>query len=311
MSLAVGLVGCGRWGRRHLDVLKTLKAAGQIDRIVVCDLDKKRLVGLGVDQVYSSASAMFSQEQLNGLAVVTPPSSHFQLLTKALNHHLPTLMEKPLSQGMDQVHDALELMDGKATVMVGLLLRHHEGIRRIRMMIDDGRLGDLHSFTYTRTTTRNRPEDAEPLTTLAVHGLDLLSWMFKTPLMTMEVLQNNVTEDAANVKVRTPTRQTGTVNVSWSSQHEQRLIEVIGSRGSTILDFGTDELTVCHGATAPTTEPIPSKPLEEEWKMFLQWARSGEPHVYPEPPVLLDQAAWFHRYGTSNGQSFDATPCEN
>lgn len=311
MSLAVGLVGCGRWGRRHLDVLKTLKAAGQIDRIVVCDIDKKRLVGLGVDEVYSSASAMLSQERLNGLAVVTPPSSHFQLLTKALNHRLPTLVEKPLSQGMDQVRDAIELMDGKVTVMVGLLLRHHKGVRRIRKMIEDGSLGDIHSITYTRTTTRNRPEGAEPLTALAIHGLDLLSWMFKTPLMTMEVFQNNVTKDSANVRVWTPTQQSGTVNVSWSSQHEQRLIHVIGSRGSTILDFGTDELTVCQGTTSPTTEPIPSKPLEEEWKMFLQWARLGESHVYPEPPVLLDQAAWFHRYGRSSGQSFDGTPCEN
>lgn len=303
MLLTVGLVGCGRWGRRHLEVLKELKASGDLARIVVCDLDASRLLDLGVDAVYTSTVTMLSEERLDAMAIVTPPSSHVETLILASAQGLPTLVEKPLSDDIDEVLEGLKLMDEQATVMVGYLLRHHLGVRRLRAMTDGGELGELRSFSYTRTTRRPRPEGADPLNTLAVHGLDLLTWMADTPLGAMKVQRNEVSVNKANLQLLTPDEQLGEVLVSWSSDQERRLINLNGTLGSARLDFGTGVLTIRHGNHRVDHLTGTPTPLQEEWNEFLKWVRSKKPHVYPDVNTLLDQSTWLHRF-SDQGNDF-------
>lgn len=72
MKLTIGLVGCGRWGSNHLRVLQTLKSEARLHRVVVCDIDAKKLEAIEADATYASLSQMIEQEELDGLAIVTP-----------------------------------------------------------------------------------------------------------------------------------------------------------------------------------------------------------------------------------------------
>ena len=310
MSLVIGLIGCGRWGKRHLSTLKKFKTTGEVARIVVCDVDTTQLVDIDVDAIYSSTETMLAEEELDAVLVVTPPSSHVVLMGLALNRQLPVLVEKPLGNGVNEVRSALASLPEGATVMVGFLLRHHEAVRRVHAMVKEGVLGDLHSFSYTRTTPRHRPEGAEPLTTLAVHGLDLMAWLFETPLMTMNVHQSKVETDKANLCFKTNQHQSGVVSVAWSSEKEQRQIVVEGTLGRAELDFGTGALSVRKGSTTHHVYTV-SAALEEEQRAFFEWVRNGEPRVYPSHEVLLDHATWLHRFGEANRSPSDGSLCEN
>lgn len=310
MSLVIGLIGCGRWGKRHLSTLKKFKTTGEVARIVVCDVDTTQLVDIDADAIYSSTETMLAEEELDAVLVVTPPSSHVVLMGLALNRQLPVLVEKPLGNGVNEVRSALASLPEGATVMVGFLLRHHEAVRRVHAMVKEGVLGDLHSFSYTRTTPRHRPEGAEPLTTLAVHGLDLMAWLFESPLMTMNVHQSKVETDKANLCFKTNQHQSGVVSVAWSSEKEQRQIVVEGTLGRAELDFGTGALSVRKGSTTHHVYTV-SAALEEEQRAFFEWVRSGEPRVYPSHEVLLDHATWLHRFGEANRSPSDGSLCEN
>lgn len=310
MSLVIGLIGCGRWGKRHLSTLKKFKTTGEVARIVVCDVDTTQLVDIDADAIYSSTETMLAEEELDAVLVVTPPSSHVVLMGLALNRQLPVLVEKPLGNGVNEVRSALASLPEGATVMVGFLLRHHEAVRRVHAMVKEGVLGDLHSFSYTRTTPRHRPEGAEPLTTLAVHGLDLMAWLFETPLMTMNVHQSKVETDKANLCFKTNQHQSGVVSVAWSSEKEQRQIVVEGTLGRAELDFGTGALSVRKGSTTHHVYTV-SAALEEEQRAFFEWVRNGEPRVYPSHEVLLDHATWLHRFGEANRSPSDGSLCEN
>lgn len=310
MSLVIGLIGCGRWGKRHLSTLKKFKTTEEVGRIVVCDVDTTRLMDIDVDAIYSSTETMLAEEELDAVLVVTPPSSHVVLMGLALNRQLPVLVEKPLGNGVNEVRSALASLPEGATVMVGFLLRHHEAVRRVHAMVKEGVLGDLHSFSYTRTTPRHRPEGAEPLTTLAVHGLDLMAWLFETPLMTMNVHQSKVETDKANLCFKTNQHQSGVVSVAWSSEKEQRQIVVEGTLGRAELDFGTGALSVRKGSTTHHVYTV-SAALEEEQRAFFEWVRNGEPRVYPSHEVLLDHATWLHRFGEANRSPSDGSLCEN
>ena len=83
MGLTIGLVGCGRWGSNHLRTLNALKSTGRISRVVVCDIDPEKLKDVDADAAYTSLRSMLEQEQLDGLAIVTPPETHVELAREA------------------------------------------------------------------------------------------------------------------------------------------------------------------------------------------------------------------------------------
>lgn len=69
---SVALIGCGRWGTNHLQVLQKLRAQGMVGRLVVCDIDATKLKTLKADAVYASSTVMLANETLDAVAIVTP-----------------------------------------------------------------------------------------------------------------------------------------------------------------------------------------------------------------------------------------------
>ena len=76
MSITVGLVGCGRWGRNHHATLSGLKASGHLDRLVLCDIDPAVLAAHAADAHYTSLEAMLANE-------IPVSYTHLTLPTKA------------------------------------------------------------------------------------------------------------------------------------------------------------------------------------------------------------------------------------
>ncbi|MDP6199509.1 MAG: Gfo/Idh/MocA family oxidoreductase [Candidatus Poseidonia sp.] len=307
MTKSIGLVGCGRWGSNHLNVLQRFRAEGLIERIVVCDVDPIKLRGLEVDASYTSFKEALQRETLDAVAVVTPPDSHLSLMEQALERALPVLVEKPLSDNHDALEHTLATLHKGAQIMVGYLLRHHPGMHALRTHINAGLVGEVVSVTYVRTTRRTRPKGAEPVKTLAVHGLDIVAWLLSSPLMEMTTNAAEKHEDSAEIRLETKQGKTGVIKVGWNWEDEERRIVVAGKTGSQIMfDFGTGELTSVNllenfgnpsSLFGSETVPYKSEALEEEWRAFLERNQSSKPYVFPPLDTLLDQSAWIEKYG--------------
>ena len=62
------------------------------------DIDASKTDGLEADAHYTSMEAMMANEQLHGVAIVTPPETHLSLAQQAFENEAAVLMEKPLSE---------------------------------------------------------------------------------------------------------------------------------------------------------------------------------------------------------------------
>ncbi len=273
MSLCVGLVGCGRWGRHHLATLQTLQEEGHIARLVVCDINPGQLNSLRADGVYNGFERMLESETLDAVA-----------------HELPALVEKPFTDDHGKTVETFQAFPTTAVVAVGYLLRHHAGLLRLKTMLENDALGAVHGVRYVRRTRRSKPKDSDPITTLAVHGLDLVTWLFQSPLRTFERVEIERDERAATVFLSNGSGQHAEVDVAWEATAEQRLVEVTGDQGSVSLDFGTGD-----GEVVEELE-VAGQPLEAEWRWFLSVAKQGQPCVYPSIDSLLDQSEWLHHH---------------
>ena len=293
----VALVGRGRWGTNHLKVLQRLRSEGALNRLVVCDVDPDKLLDLEVDATYLSLADVLSNERLDAVAIVTPPDTHIELLETAIEHGLPVLVEKPLSNDDNAMRHVLAQLPDHAQMMVGYILRHHEGLKELRRRTLAGGFGDVQSVAYYRTTQREKPMHAEPINTLAVHGLDVVAWLFSEPLMSMETQHVSTTPVSATVDFQTTQSQEAKVHVAWASAEEVRTVTVAGTTARASFDFGTGVLEVQHSNGSNECATFESDPLHKEWEAFLHRSKAGSPFVYPSADALVDQATWIARYG--------------
>jgi len=297
MRTTIGLVGCGRWGTVHHATLVALKERGHLDRLVVCDIDIHALERVEADGYYGSIEDMLAEEHLNGVAIVTPPETHLSLARQVVAADLPVFIEKPLASSNKDEAAFLSMLPESATVMVGYLLRHHPGLNRIKSAIDDHSM-NIETIGYRRRTTRQKPEGADPLNTLAVHGLDTARYLTGHPLVDMDVRKLEMTESSANIWLGTRSSII-TIDVAWEAEEEQRTLAVQGTMSGAVLDFGTGDVAWYAGAgldETPLVEHFPSQPLEEQWLSFLRRVADGVAGVVPEPASLLDVSAWLSRH---------------
>lgn len=299
MKLTIGLVGCGRWGSNHLRVLQALKSEARLHRVVVCDIDAKKLEAIEADATYASLSQMLENEELDGLAIVTPPDTHVALAREALASTLPLLVEKPLALDHETAVDFLTNLTNNVLV-VGYILRHHHGLKHLRSPEGKAMLGEVMSVRYERQTLRPRPRGAQPISTLGVHALDLIAWLLNRPLMSGKVLNRTITSDTASVGLTFPNGKQGAFEVAWSASTERRLLHVEGTSGRATLDFGSGTITMSNAGEEKTIQSTGSEPLLEEWNHFLNHLNTPEQHVYPPIERLVDQSEWLRTYGVED-----------
>ena len=311
MTGCVALVGCGRWGKKHLEVLRNLRSSGSVKRLVVCDTNPSVLVNLAVDATYTSLDAMLARETLHAAAVVTPPNTHLAVMDAIVEHDVPVLVEKPLGADHAAVERTLDGLSPTTTLFVGYLLRHHRSVQHLHHAVVSGSLGRLTAFEYRRTTVRPPPSGADALSTLAVHGLDLLVLMAGDGLMNGEVETFLAEPTRASMVIRMSNGVCGTVEVAWGAEEERRLVAVEGELGRGEVDFGTGETRIVANGT-PSISPAPLRSaLEQEWVTFLATVEGGDALVFPEAAILRDQASWLGSHGAFNGVDNDLHGCEN
>ena len=294
MGIVIGLVGCGRWGTNHLRVMTRLQNEGLVQRVVVCDVDGERLANIRADATYANLESMLSAEALAGVAIATPPETHLSLARMVLDKNLPLLLEKPLSNNHAASKTFLAELPNQSILVVGYLLRHHEGLLQTQTAAFSKAVGSIQDVVYTRRTRRTRPDGATPISTLAVHAADTLAWLLAQPLMQGETVHAVHSENAASWRMRFPTGQTGAFDVAWASNDERRLVEIKGTRGRARIDFGSHEMTITDssGVVVRTERLAGSEPLLAEWIHFLNSIKAGSPCVFPDIERLLDQSEW-------------------
>ena len=143
--IRLGLIGCGFFAQNHLHAWQDLKPEG-VDIVAVCDTDPARAQAaaekFGVPHWYNDARKMFEAEQLGLVDIATQMGTHLELVTLALNHRVPTIVQKPFGEDIAQVRQMVE-----ASGRAGVFLAVHENfrfqgpLRKIRGVLASGAIG--------------------------------------------------------------------------------------------------------------------------------------------------------------------------
>lgn len=100
MTLRLGLIGAGRWGRAYIETLREVEGV-RLSRVASANPETKDLVGPGCD-VTGDWRGLVDSGDLDGVVVATPPALHAEMTAAALARGLPVMVEKPLTMDPGQ-----------------------------------------------------------------------------------------------------------------------------------------------------------------------------------------------------------------
>ena len=233
----MGVVGCGRWGAKHLIALQNMPDV--VDCIVACDLDEVVLKSVQREsiQVHNNPKTLVDKFDLDAVVVVTPNQTHYSLGKQFLSQGVDVFLEKPMATTFDHasVLASAAVQEGSA-LKSGFLLRFHPCIEDAKSKIHGGRIGAIQSIHYRKKTTRMDDGVSHSLDSLAIHGVDLAEYLLndQTPLRISEVLG---TRTQSQLTLEYPNQVEIHIDVGWNASTDISELEIIGTDGRILIQL--------------------------------------------------------------------------
>lgn len=142
-KLRIAVAGAGLIGRRHIELIRESESC-ELSAIADPSPGADELVRKLGAPIYPNLTDLFAAERPDGVIVATPNSLHVHNGLECLEHGVPALVEKPIS---DSVEEAERLVEAAETADVPLLVGHHRRhspiLAKARETVEGGALGPI------------------------------------------------------------------------------------------------------------------------------------------------------------------------
>ena len=256
------VVGTGSIGTRHARNLLALghEVSGWDALPERIDLALRTVPGLIAAEGLEPGLAVRPEAVL----VCTPPATHVTVARQAVEAGCNVFVEKPVAHLSDEVPALLDTAKRAGRLFaVGFNLRFLPSLRRVKALLDAGRIGRVHSATASfgfylpvwragRDYKENYAVSVEQgggVLLDAIHELDYLGWFFGEAAELccaaghVSALAGD-TEDLAEVTVRFSSGVLAKVHLDYLRRAYRRDLEVIGADGVITWDYASRAVTV-------------------------------------------------------------------
>lgn len=247
MTVRVAVVGLGYWGP---NIARNLSQLDGAELVEVCDTDARRLQSAAVRWPQARRSQnpvfVFSNPNIDAVAISTPAHTHFTLAKAALERGKHVLVEKPLALSSAEAEELVELARARGRVlMVDHTFDYHPAVQHMEKLIRSGELGQVHYISSQRLSLGIVRQDVNALWNLAPHDVSiLLRLLGEEPAEITATggayLQPGI-EDVVFMTLRFPGGAIGHVHVSWLDPRKVRLVTVVGSKKMAVFDDTASE----------------------------------------------------------------------
>ena len=305
--IGVAVVGAGHWGphliRNFNDHLssQTLWVIDQAEarRKAIAE----RFPSVSVSQDLEDA---LGDDRVDAVVVATPTSTHYQLAERALQAGKHVLVEKPVTNDLDDALDLCRLADSLGrTLMVGHVFLFNPAIRAAKVYIDNGDLGEIKYLSMTRTNLGPVRHDVNAAWDLASHDVSIANyWLDRAPRTVSASggsWLNPGVHDVVFATLRYPEDIMVNIEASWLNPRKRRLISVIGEeRMLTVDDMDLNEPLRIYdkGVVGDTSD------VTDTYAGFRSQIREGEvliPHVTTGEPLRAECDAFLSRIRGDQG----------
>src|SRR5271157_5629762 len=245
--MKIGVIGYGYWGPNLLRNLAETPATEvrwcadtRAERRAVA---KKRYPTL---RVTSDVEDLFTDRELDAVAIATPVHTHFHLAKRALEQGKHVFIEKPMTATVEESEELVALAAKKGLIlMVDHTFIYTGAVRKTKELLEAGEIGDLYYFDSMRVNLGLFQHDIDVLWDLAPHDLSIMDYLIgKEPEAVVATGQAhlNAHADVAYMTVYFPQNTIAHINVNWLSPVKVRTTLIGGEKKMLVWnDLEADE----------------------------------------------------------------------
>ena len=145
-TVKIGLIGCGRISKNHLDAVSQIPEA---EFVAVCDLVEEKMQAVaenyGIKNLYNNYQDMLENEKLDLVSICTPSGLHPQMGIDVAKHKINVLTEKPMATNIESADALIRACDqNKVKLFVVKQNRLNATMQLLKRAIDKVRFGRIY-----------------------------------------------------------------------------------------------------------------------------------------------------------------------
>lgn len=279
-KIKVGIIGIGHMGQYHVNVAISIP---KIELVGIFDTDTQRLNEISEKfyiKGYQNLDELINDSE--ALIIAVPTKYHYEIGKKCLEAGKHILLEKPMTETIEQAEELVELANQKNLILqVGHVERFNGAILEIKKIIDKP------FFIETKRLSPFNPriKDVGVVLDLMIHDLDIILNLIPSPIKSIHargVRAFSDFEDVASALIQFESGTIASLVASRATQNKIRTLTITQEKSYVVLDFATQDIDIHRMASSAylmTKEELKYKQESFVEKIF----------VHKDNPLKLEQ----------------------
>jgi UDP-N-acetylglucosamine 3-dehydrogenase len=246
--------------------------------VCVCDVNSAAAKTVGTQfgvQYADDVDDVLSRKDIDAVTVCTPTVTHKEVATRALLAGKHVLVEKPMTNTVQEAQELLSLAHRKGLrIMPGHIERFNPAITYLKSLLDGGKLGNVMLFLARRVGRwPERIGDVGVVRDTAIHDIDLARFIFRDEVSSVYSRVGNLKhtkEDYAEIMLQFKNGGTAFIDANWLTPRKTRTLVVTGSEATIQLDYLTQELSIENSEMTIRPNIEREEPLSVELSHFAE-----------------------------------------
>ena len=272
LLIRVGVAGVGTMGKNHARVYSKIENC-QLVGVADVDFDKaKEVAQLYGAQAYRSYEELLSK--VDAVSIALPTSLHKEATLKFIERGVHCLVEKPIASSLEDAKEMVEAAEKyRVKLMVGHIERFNPAVRKLKEIVDSGKLGKLLLLSARRVGPfAPRVVDVGIIVDLATHDIDVARYLTgKEPIKVYSKYGSikHPKEDHA-ILLLDFGDVAASIEVNWFTPHKVRTLVATGTEAIAYLNYIEQELEVYNAEWRMIPKIEKCEPLEIELRHFIE-----------------------------------------
>lgn len=238
--IRTAVIGVGHLGQHHARVLDELS---QSNLVAIVDTDKERAIEFG-ERYHCEAFTDYRELEgkVDAVSIAVPTSFHFEVANWAFDQGFHTLIEKPISNSVEEARKLVEKARDKNIVLqIGHIERFNPALRTIHSQLADVAFIESHRLSPFPF----RSMDIGVIMDVMIHDLDIILSIVDSEVAAISANATPVLskkhEDIANARVEFKSGAVANITASRISDKVARKMRMFCKSKYVNLDFAAKQ----------------------------------------------------------------------
>jgi len=254
-TLRAGIIGCGGISQGHIDGYRKnnakITALTDINKAVA----EEKAKDLNGAKCFDDYRSLLESGLVDVVSICTPPVAHEEAAVFALERNIHVLCEKPLAHSVKSGRKIMAAAEkSEALLMTAFRHRFLPAIRKMREMIDEGKIGPVVFFHNTfcgpafkmkdKWFSKKAVSGGGTLMDTSIHSVDIFRYLVGEVVDQKAVMHRHLegidVEDTSILILKAENGAIGSLTASWVAGTGMAVIDITGQDGRMIFEYSKE-----------------------------------------------------------------------